>query len=294
MVTRDSQFVEYQPLLFAIAYRMVGTVADAEDLVQETYLRWQRAQEHQDEPITSPKSWLTTTLTNLCIDHLRSARVRREEYIGPWLPEPLITAQMVDPAEQAMLADSLSLAFLTVLERLNPIERAVFLLHDVFGYEFTEIAPIVAKSASNCRQLARRAREHVLAKRPRFAPAPRVRERLTDEFLRACTAGDLPSLIATLSDDIAIWSDGGGKALAARKSVQGVEKAAAFMLYLAQAGVVEQLVYQQMEINGQPGVIAFKDGHPYSVLALDIVDDRIHEIAIIVNPDKLQHLVLSS
>src|SRR4051794_12486942 len=219
MVTaaQTDEFTNYRPLLFSIAYRMLGVVADAEDMVQETYLRWRRAIEGEGEAVGSPKSWLTTVITRLCIDQLRSARARREEYVGPWLPEPLLTDRAPDPAEGAALADSLSLAFLVVLERLNPVERAIFLLHDIFGYDFAEIAPIVGKTAANCRQLARRAREHITKQRPRFAPAPAERERLTRQFIAACTSGDLPGLVATLTADITLQSDGGGKAVAARR-----------------------------------------------------------------------------
>jgi RNA polymerase sigma-70 factor (ECF subfamily) len=282
------EFTGYRRLLFAIAYRMLGTVSDAEDLVQETYLRWQRAHAPGAPAIAAPKSWLTATITNLCIDRLRSAQVRREEYVGPWLPEPMLTDASADPAVGAELADTLSLAFLTVLERLNPVERAIFLLHDVFGYGFAEIAPIVGKSESNCRQLGRRSREHVHAARQRFAPSPSERERLTAEFLRACSEGDLPGLIALLSDDIAVWSDGGGKVQAARKPVLGAEKAANFLLRLVQFGVVEQASYELTEVNGQPSIVARIGDAPFGVVSLDITADRIAAIAIVVNPEKLR------
>ena len=285
------EFTGYRRLLFSIAYRMLGTVSDAEDLVQEAYLRWQRAREPGAPAITAPKSWLTATITNLCIDRLRSAQARREEYVGPWLPEPLLTDEAADPAVGAELVDTLSLAFLTVLERLNPVERAVFLLHDVFGYDFAEIAPIVGKSAANCRQLGRRAREHVHEARPRFAPSQSERERLTGEFLRACADGDLPGLIALLSDDITVWSDGGGKVQAARKPVLGATKAATFLLRLVQFGAMEQATYELAEMNGQLGIVARVGGAPYSVVSLDIADGQIAAIAIVVNPEKLRGVV---
>ena len=284
------EFLAYKRLLFSIAYRMLGTVADADDLVQETYLRWQRAHEPGAPPIAAPKGWLTATITNLCIDRLRSAQLRREEYVGPWLPEPLLTDRASDPAEGAELADSLSLAFLSVLERLNPIERAVFLLHDVFGYDFAEIAAIVGKSAANCRQLGRRARDHVSAARPRFAPSAAERERLTGEFLRACADGDLPGLIATLTDDITLWSDGGGKVLAARKPVQGATKVATFLLHLAGYGAEQGATYQLTTINGQLGIFARIGDSPYGVITLDIAEGKIAGIAMVVNPEKLQSI----
>lgn len=291
MSAHEDEFTQYRRLLFSIAYRMLGAATDAEDMVQETYLRWRRAHDEGAPTVAAPKGWLTTTITRLCIDQLRSARVRREAYVGPWLPEPILTTGADDPAEGAALADTLSLAFLTVLERLNPVERAVFLLHDVFGYDFAEIAPIVGKSAPNCRQLARRAREHVAANRPRFAPDPAERERLTGEFMRACTVGDLPGLIATLANEITLWSDGGGKVQAARKPVHGAEKVAAFLLKLVEFGSTQGATYHPTAINGQPGIVALLAGEPYSVVTLDIADGRIAGIAIVVNPEKLRGVV---
>ena len=291
LLTHEDEFTRHRRLLFSIAYRMVGTASDAEDLVQETYLRWRRATDGETPAIVAPKRWLTTTITRLAIDHLRSARIRREEYVGPWLPEPILTGDPIDdPSEGVALADTLSLAFLAVLERLNPVERAVFLLHDVFNYEFAEIAPIVGKSAPNCRQLARRARDHVAAARPRFAPTLAERERLLGEFIRACTVGDLPGLIATLATDITLWSDGGGKVLAARKPVHGAEKVALFLLKLAEFGAMQGATYQPTTINGQPGLVAHLADEPYSVLTLDIAEGQIAGIAIVVNPEKLRQL----
>lgn len=285
MAARVDEFTGYRPLLFAVAYRMVGVVADAEDLVQETFLRWQRALA-AGETIAAPKSWLTAVITRLCIDHLRSARVRREEYVGPWLPEPLVTEAAPDPAESVALAESLTLAFLVVIESLTPVERAVFLLHDVFAYDFAEVARIVGKGEANCRQLARRAREHVAARRPRHQAPPEERERLTAQFLAACQGGDLPTLVATLADEIVLRSDGGGKAQAARRPLHGPDAVARFLLGIikkAPAGTE----YRFAEVNGQPGFLALLDGVPYSVLALDIAEGRVRSIAIVVNPDKL-------
>ncbi len=284
-----TEFTRYRALLFSIAYRMLGTVGDAEDMVQETYLRWQGAVAGDSATPAVPKAWLTTVLTRLCLDHLRSARVRREEYVGPWLPEPLLTDPAADPAEGAALADSLSLAFLAVLERLNPVERAVFLLHDIFGYDFAEIAPMVGKSAANCRQLAHRARAHLAAHRPRFAPAPEVRERLTRHFVAACTSGDLPGLVATLADDITLWSDGGGKVLAARRPIHGAEKVARFLLGIVQHAPTG-VDYHLAAVNGQAALVGSLGGAVYGVLALDIAEERIVGIAIVVNPDKLARL----
>lgn len=275
----------HRPLLFAVAYRMVGLVADAEDLVQETYLRWERARA-AGEVIEHPQAWLTTVLTRLCLDYLRSARVRREEYVGPWLPEPLLTEAAPDPADTAALTESLSLAFLVVLESLTPVERAVFLLHDVFAYDFAEVARIVGKGEANCRQLAKRARDHLAARRPRRAPSPEERDRLTAQFLAACQGGDLPALVATLADDIVLTADGGGKALASRRPIHGPDAVARFVL-----GVLKKAppgtIYHPAAVNHQPAFIGGRDGQAEGVVALDIADGRIRSIAIVVNPDKL-------
>ncbi|HEY7909915.1 MAG TPA: RNA polymerase sigma-70 factor, partial [Thermomicrobiales bacterium] len=229
----DELFNDYRPLLFSIAYRMLGSVMDAEDMVQEAFLRWQRAVHAE---VTSPKSYLTAVVTRLCIDHLGAAYVRRESYVGPWLPEPLVTEG--DAMTDTMaLADSLSLAFLVLLERLTPVERAVFLLHEVFGYPYEEIAGIVEKNAANCRQIGQRARRHIHADRPRFDPSPAEQERLTQQFIVSCTSGDLGALVAILADDITLWADGGGKVAAARRPIHGAENVARFLGGLAKAQV---------------------------------------------------------
>jgi RNA polymerase sigma-70 factor, ECF subfamily len=286
-MTPEAQFDAYRPLLFSIAYRMLGSVMDAEDVVQDAYLRWQSA---ADAAVESPKAYLSTIVTRLCLDHLRSARVQREEYVGPWLPEPLVTEQAPDVADTAALHESLSMAFLVLLESLTPVERAVFLLHDVFGYEFTEIADIVGKSETNCRQLARRARGYVEARRPRFEPSTSQQDRLTRQFLRACTTGDLPGLVATLADDVTCWSDGGGKVAATRRPVRGRDAVARLLVGIARkapAGLDTRLT----RVNGQPGFVSYLDGRPFAVLLLDIADARIQGVRLVINPDKLQHLL---
>jgi RNA polymerase sigma-70 factor (ECF subfamily) len=288
MTAQRDTFTQYRSLLFAVAYRMIGMVADAEDLVQETFLRWRRALD-EGEVIASPKSWLTAVITRLCIDHLRSARVRREEYVGPWLPEPLLTDTTTDPAEATALTESLTLAFLVVLESLTPVERAVFLLHDIFAYEFAEVAQIVGKSEANCRQLARRARAHIAERRPRHASSPEERARLVQRFTAACEEGDLAGLIATLADDIVLRSDGGGKAFAARRPLHGASNVARFVLGIIKK-VENEATYRFAMVNNQPAFIAVIDGKPYSVLTLDIADGRVRSIAIVVNPDKLGHV----
>ncbi len=205
-----------------------------------------------------------------------------------------MTDPAADPAEGIALTESLALAFLSVLERLNPVERAIFLLHDVFGYEFTEIAPIVEREAANCRQIARRARAAIQRARPRFPLQPGERERPTRESMRACTVGDLPALVATLADDITVWSDGGGRVQAARKPVRGAEKAARFLPHIVADGAAHGVAFTATIVNGQPGVLIGATDSPYGVVALDIAAGRIREIDIVINPEKLRHLLPSA
>ena len=284
-MTGSEPFLEHRSLLFAIAYRMLGSVADAEDAVQETYLRWRRATESREE-IRSPKAWLTTTISRVCLDQLGSARVKREQYIGPWLPEPL-AGVTPDVAETVADFDSLSLAFLVLLESLSPKERAVFLLHDVFGYDFTSIGGIVGESDAYCRQLAKRARAHIAERRPRFAADQAQRERLTADFLRAVSEGDLPALIETLTDDVTVFADGGGKANAARKPVVGRDKVALFLTNLARLAP-EGTSFRIAPINGQPGIVTLIDDVVENVVTFDFAESAISAIYIVVNPDKLR------
>jgi RNA polymerase sigma-70 factor (ECF subfamily) len=262
-----------------MAYRMLGSVMDAEDVVQEAYLRWQRAA--REEEIRSPKSYLAAVVTRLCIDQLRSARARREEYVGPWLPEPL-------PTDRALLDDSLSMAFLVLLESLNPTERAVFLLREVFDYEYREISQLVGKSEENCRQIARRARQSVAARRPRFESSPEQEERLMRRFLEACFGGDMDGLLALLSEDVTLWSDGGGKTRAALNPIYGADNVARFIwgiLRKAPSGFVVRPAF----FNGRPGIIGyFGDGRPHSVVTFDFAEGSIRAIRLVVNPEKLR------
>jgi RNA polymerase sigma-70 factor, ECF subfamily len=283
-VTGSESFLEHRSLLFAIAYRMLGSVADAEDAVQETYLRWRRAEEHGDE-IRSPKAWLTTTISRVCLDQLGSARAKREQYIGPWLPEPL-AGVTPDVAETVADFDSLSLAFLVLLESLSPKERAVFLLHDVFSYDFASIADIVGESDAYCRQLAKRARAHMAQRRPRFTADRGQRERLTADFVRAVSEGDMQALIETLTDDVMVVSDGGGKVNAARKPVSGREKVALFLTNLVRLAP-EGTSFRIESINGQPGIVTFVNDAVRNVVTFDFTDSAIRAIYIVVNPDKL-------
>jgi RNA polymerase sigma-70 factor (ECF subfamily) len=276
-------------LLFSIAYRMVGTVGDAEDLVQEAFLRLHREQEEGTE-IESPKAFLTTVVTRLAIDHLRSARVRREEYVGEWLPEPLLVDPEPGPAEHAEMSDTLSLAFLVLLESLSPIERAVFLLHDVFGYSFAEIAEVVGKSEDNCRQVASRARRAVEAGQPRFDPSEEERQRVAERFF-AALAGDAPDVAALLAEDVVMTGDGGGKAPALARPLVGADRVARFWLNLGRQGARIGGQIEPATVNGQPGaVLRNRRGEIVSVIALDVVGGSVAAIRSVVNPDKLRHL----
>ncbi|HET8627891.1 MAG TPA: RNA polymerase sigma-70 factor [Thermomicrobiales bacterium] len=278
-------FARQRPHLFAIAYRMLGSVQDAEDVVQEAYLQWQR---RADGVVASPRSFLSTIVTRQSINHLNAARTRRETYPGPWLPEPIVSEGEPDLAETAALHESLSMAFLALLERLTPVERAIFLLHDVFAYDFHEIAGIVGKGEANCRQIARRARRQIQAGRPRFDPDPARREQLTRQFIAACNDGDLDGLLATLAADATLWTDGGGKATAALRPVVGAERVAAFILGIMRK--VPGTVQRRAMVNGQPGFTVTTAEGGAAVLTLDIADGRIQAIRAIANPDKLRAL----
>jgi RNA polymerase sigma-70 factor (ECF subfamily) len=279
-------YEELRPLLFGIAYRMLGSVADAEDVVQEAFTRYARS----DEEIDSPRAWLSAVTTRLAIDHLRSARARREQYVGQWLPEPIV-ADEPGPADHAEIADSLSLAFLVVLETLSPVERAVFLLHDVFDYGYDEVARIVGKSEENCRQIAVRARRHVEARRPRFEASPERREELALRFLSAAQDGDVEGLVELLAEDVVMVGDGGGKAPAAPVPIRGRERVAqAFVAYVAQA-LRHGVTARPAVVNGQPGAVAHDpNGRIVTVLSIDVLNGVVTAIRAVINPDKLRHL----
>jgi RNA polymerase sigma-70 factor (ECF subfamily) len=278
---------DLRPLLFSMAYRMVGTVGDAEDLVQEAFLRLHR-EETEGTEIESPKAFLTTVVTRLAIDHLRSARVRREEYVGEWLPEPLVEGP--GPAEHAEMSDSLSLAFLVLLESLSPVERAVFLLHDVFGYSYAEIADLVGKTEAACRQIALRARRAVDERRPRFDPSEEERRRVAEKFF-AAFAGDASDIAAVLAEDVVLHGDGGGKAPAIARPLLGADRVARALVNWIRQGVRVGFRAEPAVVNGQPGtVVRTLDGEVINAMALDIADGRVQSIYSIVNPDKLGHL----
>jgi RNA polymerase sigma-70 factor, ECF subfamily len=283
-------FSEYRPLLFSIAYRMLGSVMDAEDMVQEAFLRWQR---EPSQTINAPKAYLTTIITRLCLDYLKSARAQREVYVGPWLPEPLRTSDMPDMTANVEQTESLSIAFLTLLETLSPVERAVFLLHDVFDYDYAEIAPIVEKNEANCRQLLRRAKQHLEERRPRYSVTPEQRRTLLGRFVQAATTGDMDGLVALLAQDAVLKSDGGGKVTAARKPLHGSETVARFLLGIIRKNTLEYTARLE-EINGQPTFVVYMDAQPVMVMALDIAGEQVREVNIMVNPDKLRALQTAS
>jgi RNA polymerase sigma-70 factor, ECF subfamily len=286
----DDAYRELRPLLFSIAYRMVGSVSEAEDLVQEAFLRFHRAVAGGEE-VASPKAWLSAVTTRLAIDHLRSARARRERYVGAWLPEPLVTSTEPDAAEHAETADTLSLAFLVLLERLSPVQRAVFLLHDVFGYGYGEIAELVGRSEDNCRQIAARARRHLQAGRPRFEASRRQRDELARRFLAALEEGDIEALVGLLAGDAVFYGDGGGKAPAMTAPLHGAQRVARFLLGLARRGAAVGIRLRLAEVNGQPGLLTTDpEGRLVGVLALDIAEGQVQTLRSIINPDKLRHL----
>jgi RNA polymerase sigma-70 factor (ECF subfamily) len=289
-VRADEVFVELRALLFSIAYRMLGSVADAEDTVQDAFLRWRGAAEDGTE-VTSAKSYLAATVTRLAIDRLRRARTRREAYIGPWLPEPLVAGTEEDVVEQAGMADSLSMAFLVLLENLKPIERAVFLLREVFEYDYPAIAEIVEKSEANCRQLFARARKRIEAGAPRFEASVEERDELARRFFAACVDGDMDGLLELLAPDAIAVGDGGGKAKAIREPIHGAVRVARFLRSLFEQGRRVGARLEPTTVNGQPGALGYDgEGRLVTVLALDVVDGRIQTVRSVVNPDKLGHL----
>jgi RNA polymerase sigma-70 factor (ECF subfamily) len=288
-VRTAGEFEEHRRHLFGVAYRMLGSVAEAEDVVQDTWLRWQAA---DGEEVRSPRSFLTTVATRLAIDRLRSAQRRREEYVGPWLPEPVVTDD--DPAATAELADSLSMAFLLVLERLNPVERAVLLLHDVFGYDYDEVAAIVERTPANCRQIASRARGHLTSERPvRPRPSQEEEQRLAFAFAAAAGTGDLAALEGLLAEDAVLWSDGGAARRAARRPVVGRGRVARFVANVAQRVPVDG-TFEYVHLNGEPAVIMRTAEGPYMTMAVELVDGAISAIHVVNNPEKLRHLAAPS
>jgi RNA polymerase sigma-70 factor, ECF subfamily len=286
-VTRAQEFEELRPLLFAIAYRILGSVSEAEDAVQETWLRYEA---FPTEP-TSTKAFLSAVVTRISIDVLRSARSRREQYVGEWFPEPLLTDPYEDPERSAELADSVSMAALLLLERLSPLERAVFVLRDVFGFGYPEIASAVGRSEAACKKLAVRARHHMEAGRPRFEADRREGEELAERFFDAIREGDVDGLRELLAADVQIIGDSGGKAPQWGSGIFGAENVARVLAAFVTPFVRIGVVVEPHEVNGQPGaVFRDRDGKVVNTLTLDVLGGRIQTIRAVLNPDKLKHL----
>ena len=285
-------FEEYRSLLFAVAYRMLGSAMEAEDIVQEAYLRYRAT---PPESIRALKSFLTTIVHHLCLDHLKSARAQRETYVGPWLPEPIITgdgASPLSPLHQITDRESISMAFLVLLESLSPLERAVFLLREVFDYEYDEIAQITGRDEAACRQLFSRAKKHISDHRPRFPASPEAHAKMVNRFMEACTAGDLDGLTSLLAEDVTVWSDGGGKVQgAALHPIQGRDKVARGLLGIL-SRAPEGTTIEVIEANGLPALLVRIKGQIFGVLTLEVEGGFIRAIRNVANPDKLAHLNL--
>lgn len=278
-------FEDHRKLLMAVAYRVLGRVCDAEDVVQEAWLRWSGVR-HTD--VHDPRAYLVRVTTRLAIDRLRRVQARREVYIGPWLPEPMLTTG--DVADDAALADSVSLAVLVVLETLSPLERAAFVLREVFSFSYSDIAEIIGRSEPAVRQLASRAREHVASNRPRFDADRATRRRVTEQFLAACAGGNMQALLELLAPDVTLVGDGGGRAKAPLRVINGAAKVARFFIAIAADPATADLQVELIEVNGGPAVVASAAGVPVTMLALDLADGLVQMVRLVANPDKLTGL----
>lgn len=291
----DASFEPYRRRLLGLAYRMLGSMADAEDAVQDTYLRWHATDRNK---VSDPKAFLMTTTTRICLDMLTSARARREEYVGPWLPEPVVDTAALAPDSRTELAEDLSIALLLTLDRLSPLERAAFLLHDVFDYSFTEVALTLERSEAACRQLAARARSHIREVRPRGATAPLQRpdkidarhEQLMSAFVTATRSGDLAALTQLLASDVRVVSDGGGKVAAALNVLEGADRAARFLIGGTRKGMRDDYTLRFAPINGLPGIVVDGPDGPVQTAAFEIEGETIRALYVVRNPDKLRHL----
>jgi RNA polymerase sigma-70 factor (ECF subfamily) len=290
MLRQDERLDVFQrerSYLFSIAYRLLGSITDAEDVLQDAYLRWERA---RPEDVHSVRAFLATIVVRLCMDELRSARARREVYVGPWLPEPLVTSGRSDLTETVVMRESLSFAFLLMLEKLSPLERAVFVLREVFDYDYADIAPIVGKSESNCRQAFHRARQRLADEQAaRFHPSDEHLLEITEEFMQASASGDMQGLLKLLAEDVTAVGDGGGKAAAGLRPIHSRDHVARGLL-----GNLMKLPPERAwieEINGQPAIVATREGRPYGVVLMEVHDGHIQTVYFVVNPDKLVHVV---
>jgi len=278
-------FDRHRRLLFAVAYQMLGSVADAEDVVQDAWLRWSAADRGD---VADERAYLVTITSRLALDRLRAARTRRETYVGPWLPEPLLTGTEPGPEDAVELGEQVSLALLVVLETLSPVERAVFVLREVFGLPVADVAAVLDRSEAAVRQLAHRAREHVQARRPRFDTDRSKQREVTERFLAAAVGGDVQGLLAAMSPGVVLTSDGGGKVTAARRPIEGADKVARFLAAVGPLGAdLPGLRIELAEVNGAPAVVAWTDQGPFMALQLVLVDGLVEQVLYIANPDKL-------
>jgi RNA polymerase sigma-70 factor (ECF subfamily) len=287
--TETDVFEEHRPVLMGVAYRMLGRVTDAEDVVQDAWLRWSAADRSE---VREPRAYLVRVTTRLAIDRLRQVKARGETYVGPWLPEPYVTDfgdTVPDTAEQAVLADSVSLAVLVVMESLSPLERAVFVLREAFGYPYADIAAMLDRGEPAVRQLAGRARRHVEERRPRYEVDPVRRRELTERFLAAAGGGDLEGLMSLLAPDVRLVGDSGGKSKAPLRVLESADHVGRFLVGVAEKGVPD-ITWRFLELNGGPAVLVLSGGKPDSVFQLDILDGRIQSVYVIRNPDKLRAL----
>jgi RNA polymerase sigma-70 factor, ECF subfamily len=291
-------FDRHRRLLFSVAYQMLGSVADAEDVVQDTWLRWSATDRGE---VTDPRAYLVRITSRLALDRMDSARARRESYVGPWLPEPLLTGggpvaaapQASEPEDAAELGEQVSLALLVVLETLSPAERAVFVLREAFGMSTAEVAGALGRSEAAVRQMAHRAREHVQARQPRFDADLRAQREVTERFFAAVAGGDLDALLAALAPDVVLISDGGGKASAARRPITGADKVARFLVGIAEKGAdIPDLRLAVAEVNGLPAIVGWVGAEPFGSVSLTMADGRIEQVLVVVNPDKLAGLVV--
>jgi RNA polymerase sigma-70 factor (TIGR02957 family) len=286
--TPETAFMANRPLLVGVAYRLLGSVGDAEDVVQEAWLRWARV---DTDAVADPTAFLVRTVSRLALDRLRRVAARRETYVGPWLPEPVLTGGATDPAEEAERAASVSLAMLVVLETLSPLERTVFVLHEAFAYSYGEIGEIVDRSPAAVRQLAHRAREHVAARRPRFPADPTARRSATERFLQATLSGDLTALMDLLAPDATLWADGGGKIKAPRRPIHGADKIARFFVAISAEALPAGHAVEITEVNGGPAAVLVGPAGPVAVLQVDLGGDgRVTDVRFMGNPDKLAGL----
>jgi RNA polymerase sigma-70 factor, ECF subfamily len=287
-MTNPDEFLSYRPLLFSIAYRMLGTASDAEDVVQDAWIRYASA---QPGDLRSSKAWLTTVVTRLCLDRLKSARATREEYVGPWLPEPVLTSSEERPDAMLQRHESVTLAFLVLLETLSPEERAVFLLKEAFDYSHDEIAEMLQTTAANARQLLHRAKEHVADRRPRFSGDPEAKRETAKRFVAALTAHDASALTDLLAEDVGFWGDGGGKVTAARRPLQGRDAVLNLLLglhrILQAQGLAPSLSFEIVDVNFEPALVVRIAGRLDSIYALSIDGGAIDAIRVVRNPDKL-------